>query len=215
MKYLYKPATMLRKPDEGGVVLLFTLIVLVVLLMGGVAVMRSMNSSLFTAGNLAFKRDLLNQGEQAISNVQAAFNTGALSTAASTVNSLASANYSAVQLNTNPRGIPLPLLSNSASPSGLDVQGTNFIPTGAAIAGIGGVSMRYIIDRMCNNTGTASALGETGCVRLPSSTEVRGGTASPAPRPPSPPSLIYRLTVRVDGPRDTQVFLQTSFTKPD
>jgi Tfp pilus assembly protein PilX len=215
MKSNLFPATQSTKRHERGVVLLFTLIVLVVLLMGGVAVMRSMNSSMFTAGNLAFKRDLINQGEQAIANVAAAFSAGALSTAASTNNSLASANYSAVQLNTNARGIPLPLLTNSASPSGLDAQGATFSPSGAALTGTGGVSMRYIIDRLCNSTGTALALGASGCVRLPSSTEVRGGTAGPAPRPPSPPSLIYRLTVRVDGPRDTQVFLQTSFTKPD
>jgi Tfp pilus assembly protein PilX len=204
-----------QRPRERGVILLFTLIVLVVLLMGGAVVVRSMNASLFTAGNMAFKRDLRNQGEKAISEVLSEFNSGALSTAASTTSTLASANYSAVQLTTNERGIPTSLLDNSATPSGLDVRGTTFSPTGAAIAGTSGVSMRYVIDRMCNNAGTALVLGESGCVRPPSSTEIRGGTASPTPRPPRPPSLIYRLTVRVDGPRDTQVFVQTTFTKPE
>ncbi|MEJ7686400.1 MAG: hypothetical protein WKG52_05050 [Variovorax sp.] len=71
-----------------------------------------------------------------------------------------------------------------------------------------------MIDRLCNNAGSAAALGEAGCVRQPSATEVRGGTAGAAPLPKAP-SLIYRLTVRVDGPRETQVFLQTSFAKPE
>ena len=204
------------KRHERGVMLLFTLIVLVVLLMGGVVVVRSMNTSLVTAGNMAFKRDLRNQGEQAIANVLVAFSSSLLSSASSTANTLASANYSAVRLVTNDRGIPTVLLSNSASPSGLDMQGANFSPTAAAIDGTAGVSMRYVIDRLCNNSGTVSTLGRSGCVLMPSSTEVRGGTSSSTPRPDDrPPSLIYRLTVRVDGPRDTQTFIQTTFTKPD
>lgn len=203
------------KPRQRGVILLYTLIVLVVLLMGGVAVVRSMNASQFSAGNLAFKRDLVNQGEQALATVLSAFDTGALSSATATASSLASANYSAVELQANARGIPLALLDNSASPSGPDILGTTFTPTGAAIAGTSGVSIRYIIDRLCNNTGRASVLGPAGCVRPPSNTEVQGGTATPAPPPPKAPSLVYRLTVRVDGPRDTQVFVQASLTKPE
>ncbi len=64
---------------ERGVVLLFCLIILVVLLAGGVAVMRSMDTSLVGAGNLAFKRDLVNQGELAIAKAMREFQaSGAL-----------------------------------------------------------------------------------------------------------------------------------------
>ncbi len=77
--------------------------------------------------------------------------------------------------------------------------------------------MRYVIDRMCNATGAFSTIGKSGCVYTPSSTETPGGDqsqlATPGPSIPSPP--IYRVSVRVDGPRDTQVFLQASFTKPE
>ena len=56
---LMKPAH--RSPAtrraQRGAVLLFALIALVVLLIGTVALMRSMNTSLFTAGNFGFKRD--------------------------------------------------------------------------------------------------------------------------------------------------------------
>lgn len=200
---------------QRGVVLIFCLIVLLILLGGGVAVMRSMNSSLFSAGNLAFKRDLVNQGEQAISNVLAALATGNLKTAAATSADLAAENYSAIQLQANARGIPLVLLDNQAPFTGPNILGATFTPGIGSIAGATpDISIRYVIDRMCNNTGTASVLGDAGCVRKPSATEVRGGTAGLPPLP-QPPSLVYRLTVRVDGPRDTQVFLQTSFTKPD
>ncbi len=94
-------------------VLLFCLIILVILLAGGVAVMRSMNSSLFSAGNLAFKRDLVNQGELAVSQAMQAFKTGGLATSASTANHVPAENYSAIELKTNDRGIPLVLLKKT------------------------------------------------------------------------------------------------------
>jgi len=196
---------------QRGVVLLFCLIILVVLLAGGVAVMRSMNTSLFGAGNLAFKRDLLNQGEQAVSKAMVAFKTGGnLATTAATTANLASENYSATQLVTNARGIPSVLLVKG-TPSGPDITGATFAPTGGDITGRGGVTVRYVIDRMC---GASGSFAKSGCVYSPSTSEVSGGSrpkdALPTPVPP-----IYRVTVRVDGPRDTQVFLQTSFTKPE
>ena len=62
--------------SERGVVLLFSLIALVVLLIAAVALMRSFNTSLFTSGNIAFKRDLQNQGERAVDKVLTAFRSG-------------------------------------------------------------------------------------------------------------------------------------------
>ena len=202
---------------ERGVVLLFCLIILVVLLAGGVAVMRSMDTSLFGAGTLAFKRDLVNQGEIAIAKAMREFQTsGALAATGATSSSLPGANYSAIQLAANAQGIPEVLLKKTTL-TGPDVVGNTFAPTGTPISGSGGVTVRYVIDRMCNATGAFSTIGKSGCVYTPSSTETLGGDQSqlstPGPSIPSPP--IYRVSVRVDGPRDTQVFLQASFTKPE
>jgi Tfp pilus assembly protein PilX len=205
----------LARSRERGVVLLFCLIILVVLLAGGVAVMRSMNSSLFSAGNLSFKRDMVNQGELAISEAMRAFQTGgALATPAATAANLASANYSAVQLvTTNPRGIPDVLLKKTGL-TGSDVAGATFTPA-ATITGTGSVTIHYVIDRMCNAAGDFATLVEAQkCVYTPSTTAPSGGSRpKDYVAPPIPP--IYRVTVRVDGPRDTQVFLQSSFTKPE
>lgn len=202
---------------ERGVVLLFCLIILVVLLAGGVAVMRSMDTTLFGAGNLAFKRDLVNQGELAIAKAMRDFQTsGALAASGATSTNLPAANYSAIQLATNAKGIPQVLLQKT-NLTGPDVVGNAFTPTGTPITGNGGVTVRYVIDRMCNATGTFASIGKSGCVYTPSKTETTGGDqsqlATPGPSIPSPP--IYRVSVRVDGPRDTQVFLQASFTKPE
>lgn len=214
MKILSKVHT---PAPQRGVVLLFCLIILVVLLAGGVAVMRSVDTSLSEAGNLAFKRDLVNQGELAIAKAMREFQTGgALVTADGTASHQPAANYSAIQLATNAKGIPEVLLKKTTL-TGSDVAGNTFAPTGSAITGSGGVTVRYVIDRMCNATGAFSTIGKSGCVYTPSSTETQGGDQSqlstPGPSIPSPP--IYRVSVRVDGPRDTQAFLQASFTKPE
>jgi len=194
---------------ERGVVLLFCLVVLVVLLAGGVAVMRSMNASLTTAGNLAFRRDLVNQGEQATARVLTQFRTGGvLQTPASEAADLASANYSASRLDTNAQGIPTVLLQ-SDSAFGAKGSTSNDIV-------YNGVTVRYIIDRLCNAAGLPSTLGPTGCVYAPSTTQVTGGSSQRARDDlPPPSSIVYRLSIRVTGPRDTQVFLQSSFTKPE
>lgn len=200
---------------QRGVVLLFCLIVLVVLLIGSVALVRSMQTSLAGAGNLAFRRDLASQGEQAASNVLTAFKSGALKSAALSAASAPAANYSAVELVTDAQGIPLVLLASAAAPSGADVAGGSFAPTGADLAGATpDIAIRYVIDRLCRGTGAAS----TGtCVYAPSSGNVTGGSSQlPASqRPASGISPVYRLSVRVTGVRATQVFLQTSFTRPE
>ncbi|WP_143694547.1 hypothetical protein [Variovorax sp. JS1663] len=192
---------------QQGVVLLLCLIILVVLLAGGVAVMRSMNASLFSAGNLAFKRDLVNRGELAAADVMTLFKTGALSGASADIANVKAENYSAIQLATNARGIPTALLTNTAYDAIADKKIENTADR---------ITVRYLIDRMCNAAGTPSSLGPKGCVYAPLTTQVTGGSSQRAKEDLPPPStLIYRLTVRVDGPRDTQVFLQASFTKPD
>ena len=203
-----------RASRQRGVVLLFCLIILVVLLAGGVAIIRSMNSSMATAGNLAFRRDLVNQGEQAISKAMQAFAAGgALGAADATSTSVPGANYSAIQLKANARGIPELLLKTTTAPSGTDVAGNTFTPTGGDLTGSEGVKMRYVIDRMCNTTGAFATLGSGRCIASPVPMAT-GGTAGEE-RPPVSSPPLYRVTVRVDGPRDTQVFLQSSFSKPE
>lgn len=186
---------------ERGVVLLFCLIVLVILLAGGVAVVRSMHSSLASAGNLAFRRDLVNQGERAVSAVLAKFAaTGTLATATDDV---PAENFKASRLDTNAQGMPTALLDDSSFAS-VGKTSNDIVDTTAQ------VSIRYVIDRLCTGSGTATSAN---CVQ--SSAAPSGGTAGPMPPPAPPTATVYRLSMRVSGPRETQVFLQSTFTKPD
>ena len=163
-----------------------------------------MNTSLFSAGNLAFKRDLVNQGEQA-SRRRSSFPHRRLASSARTARPSPASNYSAVQLEANARGIPLVLLKNSAYGAKADRHARPHPRE----------SSRPLRDRspvQCRRRQRS----EAGCVYAPPSTDVRGGEhAVERRRPPPPTRWSIRLTVRVDGPRDTQVFLQSSFTKPE
>jgi type IV pilus assembly protein PilX len=192
---------------QRGVVLIFALIVLLILTIGGVALMRSMHSSLFSAGNLAFRRDLMNQGEQAVANVMAEFNNpaSALGTPGATDNDVISANYKATTLATNPQGVPTALLSDTVFTT--VGQASNDIPGATS-----DITIRYVIDRLCNlPAGVASSAL---CVQ--SSGIPTGGTHNRNTAVAPPSSTVYRLSVRVwQLQRNTQVFLQTTFTKPD
>lgn len=192
----------LGRRRERGIVLLFCLIILVILLAGGVAVLRSMNASLFSAGNLAFKRDLLNQGEQALATIYSQFRAGGVLATAVTADA-PTLNYKASVLPVNAQGIPTALLSD-----------TNFATVGSSSNDMTGatsdIRIRYIIERMCSAAGAATS---NGCIQ--STAAPSGGTAGPEPPPPSPTSTVYRVTLRVTGPRNTQAFMQVSFAKPD
>lgn len=187
-----------------GVIIIYTLIILVILTIGAIALLKSMNSSLFGAGNMAFRHDLVNQGEQAVSNVLQTFQPGgAMAVAGVTNSNVTGSNYSSTALPTNAQGVPTALLSNTA-----------FGAVGASANDIAGatadVTMRYVVDRLCNTTGPSTP---TACVQAVAGPP--GGDQLNANGLPPPTATVYRLTVRVAGPRSTQIFLQTTFTKPD
>jgi Tfp pilus assembly protein PilX len=194
--------TALQRPpaQQHGVVLIFSLIVLLILTIGAVALMRSMSSSLFSAGNMAIRRDLVNQGEWALANVSKQFQSGGALVGLTTTN-VQARNYSATILTANPQGVPLALLN-----------GTTFSNVGTAANDILGatpdVSIRYVIDRLCSSgTSTASSANCSQSVAGPT-----GGTFGKGVSPPPlPTATIYRLSVRVSGARGTQVFLQSTF----
>ncbi len=196
---------------QRGVTLLFGLIALAIMMIGAAAMVRSMNTSLTIAGNLGFKRDLTNQAERATASVMAVMKSGALKTEADRDNALASRNYSATILPTNAQGIPNALVGDS-----------NFSTVGATSNDISvpdqGVVLRYLVDRLCVNTGLADGshcqmselgapMGGSAAVthRADDSSATGGGGVVPR-------QTVFRLSIRVSGPRNTQAYFQTTFT---
>ncbi|MBK6470675.1 MAG: hypothetical protein IPF94_08020 [Betaproteobacteria bacterium] len=189
---------------QRGVVMIVTLLALAVMLIGAVALVRSFNASLFTAGNLAFKRDLVNQAERASAVVLTQFETGgALDTLAERAASSTAINYSAQMLATNAQGIPNALL-NATAFAAVGLPANDITVAGQ------GVTLRYVIDRLCNNVGSEVTLTSANCTVGPTP-DARGGSASDLNVATLQPQVLYRLSVRVDGPRNTQAFFQTTF----
>jgi type IV pilus assembly protein PilX len=184
---------------QSGVTLLMTLICLTLLLVATVALSRSSVNTLLQAGNFSFKRDLLNQAERGMAQAVRELSSGTL--LASESNRQAdqpSYNYSATQLASNDQGIPLLLISDSSyKTAGMSASD---LSDSAA-----GVTIRTVIDRQCNSAGAYSASSCT--LHTEESSSALTGTARlkyiNANGRPS-----YRITVRVTGPRNTQVFEQ-------
>jgi len=208
---------------QRGVVLLFSLIALGIMLIVAVALVRSFNSSLFTAGNIGFKRDLQNQSERAVDKVLTEFKSGGnLASPAARQATNTAYNYSARMLSVNPQGIPKVLgtsgFTDPDTSTVVGVVGNDIEPTGM------NVKIRYVVDRLCATAGDETSLG-AGVCRL-ADNPVPVGTslsnlqgADRAPLCPTcasaaPQGVVYRLSIKVTGPRNTQSFFQSTFTVP-
>ncbi len=198
---------------QRGVVILFGLIAMLIMLIGAVAMVRSMNSSLANSGNLGFKRDLTNQGERALAEVLAQMQGGSLGSEALRQSHNQALNYRASQYSgadVTAQGLPLALVSDTA-----------FATAGTAARDIAvadmGISVRYVVERLCRSDGPADPAQ---CTMADSevSSAVNGSDpvtaefGSSGGAGAAPQLVVYRLSVRVTGPRQTQAFFQTTFT---
>lgn len=186
---------------QGGAILLLTLFAMLILMVSSIAMLRSFDTSVLMSGGYAFKRDLVNEGELGIAHAVAAFKRGgALEVGSDREADNGAINYSASILPSNSRGIPEALLSDSG-----------FAAAGMREADIheNGVTIRTVIDRQCS-PGTA-AFGTATCSYVSGHSDA-GGT-SWLKRTGSGSQPIYRISVRVNGPHNTQVFLQTTMAR--
>ena len=210
------------KRHQRGVVLLFSLIALTIMLIAAVALVRSFNTTLFSAGNIAFKRDMRFQSERAVQQVFAQFDTtnagGALNSSIKRAGKVPASNYSAQILPANAKGIPDALQTNAtftaAGFTGADLTSSD-----------GSIAIRYVVDRLCISEGEDVTLGPAGCTlppeQIPSGSDLsslrsaeRASVAGGGNPPPNPQGVMYRLSVKVSGPRNTQSFFQSTFAIP-
>lgn len=195
------------QPAQRGATLFFVLMAMAIMLIASVALIRSINSSMSMAGNLAFKRDLINQADQAVVAAMAALDpAGALGSATARATSASGSNYSATRLPGNDQGIPDALLSDTAFAT------VGLAANDITVAGQG-VTVRYVIDRLCQNNineGASTADQIAAACTVGPSPDARGGSASDPNVAKRPSQVLYRLSVRVTGPRNTQVFLQST-----
>lgn len=205
-----RPISHSPRRRQGGIIMVVTLIALVVLMLGGVALMRSSDTSSALAGQLGFRRDLKNQGERAMAMAINSLKSGTLSSADSRQANLTKSNYSAVQLETNANGIPKDLLKSDSDFVGAGYV-INIVDSKSESDNAGsGVKARYLIDRLCLAAGDADA---DNCSKTDILVQNNGQDSNSHKGDTSFRSInlaVYRISVRVDGPRGTQAFFQST-----
>lgn len=188
---------------QRGVVLFIALIVLVAMTLAGIALMRNVDTGTVISGNLAFRQTATHVGDMGVEAARSWLTT----TSVSMFNdSTADAYYSTWQES-------IDLVGNDPGKTDFNWT-TNSKTTTGAYAGPAGYTVRYVIHRLCQNTGDPTG-SSANCVKTTStssstSTGTKGAAAYGSYAITVPTSALYRITVRVDGPRNTLSYIQSS-----
>lgn len=177
---------------QQGVVLFFSLIALVAMSLAAVALIRSVDTNNMIAGNLGFKQSTMFSSD---TGIIAAMDWVNANQALLNANSTANGYYASYSPSTSVKDF-------------VDANGVDLDANGAA-AGTEdsqGNAIRYVIHRMCDAAGTPSAVH---CLKGPLS-DVKNDKGKKDPNLIDPqPTIMYRVTARVVGPKNTVSYLQT------
>jgi len=176
----------LRKAQD-GVVLFIALIVLVAMTLAGIAVMRSVDTNVLIAGNLAFRNAAMSAGD---AGIEAARSWLATQSAGDLVNDQVPGYYANWQDTFNPSTF------NWGANSSL--VGTDSV----------GNEIRYIVHRMCAES--AKTVDGTDCFKVASgsSGSTKGGGSYGVTPLSGATQPYFRITARVEGPRNTVSYVQ-------
>jgi Tfp pilus assembly protein PilX len=194
---------------QDGIVLIIALVVMVAMSLAALGLVRSVDTTTAVVGNLALRQAAVLPANLAIEAASAAlFKDASPSGAADIVDKTAhlpAQNYFAsLQSGADPRGVPA-LLQTSAAADALARalyanSDWNHTPSNADEQ----FKVRYVIERMCRAPGPATS---SNCEMMPPK-QSPGTTVGDAAQPVLAQIPFYRVTVRVDGPRNTTTFLQ-------
>lgn len=179
---------------QQGVVLLIALTVLVAMSLAGVALMRSVDNTVVVAGNLAFKTasvQVADYGSQQAVTWLAANSAGT---------GLQNTNLTRGYYSSRPPDEPNWYDVNSWQ----DAYALN-----GGLPDSSGNVIRFVIHRMCSNPDVAP--DESCSMYFPKSSATEGQSKSTgSPMYEGIPQIYYRVTTRVEGPRNNVTVVQTS-----
>lgn len=203
---------------QQGVVLFIALIVLVAMSLAGIALLRSVDTNVLIAGNLAFRQGATMAGDWGIEDARLLLSTN-------TGSGITTLNNDQPAL-TQAGGIPNPPWPNSAYwanwAQSSDLTGNTSNPADdfdwSTARSMGtdaaGNSVSYVIHRLCDTAGPASD-ASVNCIRSgsggggsPSEKGTKGVAAYGTAALPGTSTIYYRVTVRVSGPRNTVSYVQ-------
>jgi len=200
---------------QSGASLVVTLVMLVIMSLGAIGLVRSIDSSLMVAANLAFRESAVlasNAGTEAAIN----WLSPLVTTADLSANQVAEGYYASVS-----DGMDISGMASASAKVAIDWDDTKCKdskapvcqqPATALTTTDAGNSVRYIIHRLCRTAGSPDGatnnclMYQVGLAASFKKSQISYGTASIFS---STASVYYRITVRVRGPRNTTVFTQT------
>lgn len=205
-----KHALLAQRPaKQRGLVLIFAIIVLVAMSLAAVGLMRSMLATNRVAGNLAFQQAAMQSADIAAQGAMAW-----LDQQARALNSqLGAANRLAQNIEKG-AGEPIAYRASRQDPVAGQTweafwatqQAANFVnelPINEA-----GFKASYLIHRLCASVGRKDSPG-VNCEMVPYKQWDKRGSSSDGNQIPAPREALYRITVRVEGPRNSVSFTQT------
>jgi Tfp pilus assembly protein PilX len=197
---------------QQGVVLFIALIALVVMSLGALAIVRSVDTNALIAGNIAFKQSATSSGDFAIDSI-VAFISGKDGVTVNTDtthylnNSHAtdSSGYYAI-VNTTGAATSLTTFNIDDEPSWATAGkvGTVVSPDLAAA----GMTVNYVIERMCRNNAAVPTASNCLFAAAASNTGSTGGVQPGGPPPATGGAPLYRVTARIAGPQNTVSYVQ-------
>jgi type IV pilus assembly protein PilX len=189
---------------QKGLVLFFALIALVAMSLAAAALIRSVDTSVLVAGNLAFKQSSTISADSGLISAMAWVKANG---AALNATSAANGYYS------TSTALALTAATNATWPNGgAWTDATSRLATGSGLTAgtdTAGNNVRYVVQRMCRATGVASAANclmgsaTTGGNSLSGKSDPELGAATNYSLSP-----MYRVTARVTGPKNTISYIQ-------
>jgi type IV pilus assembly protein PilX len=190
---------------QQGVILFIALIVLVAMSLAGIALMRSVDTNVLVAGNLAFRQGATAAGDWGVEQARLYLrNTLTGNPAALDQDSAGNGYYASWQAGTD-------LYGRTATTS----DDFNWNGNGVLVGtDAGGNEVRYVIQRLCQFAGAGTSAGAN-CIKT--STQGTGAVGGGGTMGvvsygtmalPPPLTIYYRVTVRVAGPRNTMSYIQ-------
>ncbi|MFS8082997.1 MAG: hypothetical protein ACMG51_06065 [Ginsengibacter sp.] len=182
---------------ERGVVLWVAIIVLVAMTLAGLAMMRQMSAGTSIAGNIAFKESATAVADRGAEKARVWLtNNPAL---------VGNDNF-AVGYHSSWAASVDPSTFNWAQ--AMDLSDPLLDPPNLDPAQTGNKALMYI-ERLCATPNLSALDPAQVCSDKPGGTSTdRGGASYPTGIPPPPPQVYYRVTTRVDGPRNTRSYTQ-------
>jgi hypothetical protein len=199
----------LRKAQE-GVVLFIALIALVALSLAGLAFMRSVDTGGLIAGNLAFTRAAVAYTDIGMEQARSELLVLAGLTCGSTP--------CLYETQPTPTAMSQKVFYSAKMDESWHYRDTaRWDDTDSALIAspISGYQIRFVVHRLCKTTGP---IATNSCVQDPTGTTIGGGISlgsidygsilSQGAASASDPQPYYRITVRVQGPRNSVVYTQ-------